>query len=143
MKEMKDPLPSAFWSTISTTPFSMADRIERKSEADFDHVEQTLGSDNQIPVLYDEISYGSTGFKGLVEQPYVFAVAFLASMGRFSFGYGGCTVCRTIPTRRGDDQFQDQGVVSLILTMSQFHTQDPETTPGRPGYGFHTVHPTL
>lgn len=38
--------------------------------------------------LYESLSYGRSGFRGLVEQPYVLGAAFLASLGGFSFGYG-------------------------------------------------------
>ena len=45
-----------------------------------------------IDHLADDVSYGSTGVRGLVSSPYVLAAAFLASLGGFSFGYD--QVCR-------------------------------------------------
>jgi MFS family permease len=53
------------------------------------------------------LSYGSGGLKGIVESPYITMVAFLASMGGFSFGY-------------------DQGVMSIINVMPQFLDTFPE-----------------
>ncbi|KAG9562645.1 hexose carrier protein, partial [Aureobasidium melanogenum] len=64
------------------------------------------------------LSYGKNGIAGIVSSGYIFGIAFLASMGGFSFGY-------------------DQGVISLILTMEQFHAQFPETAPGHPNQGFY------
>lgn len=66
-----------------------------------------------------DISYDAKGISGIVRSPYVFGVALLASFGGFSFGY-------------------DQGVISLILTMPQFHGAFPEVAPGHPHYGFNT-----
>ncbi|KAH7009926.1 general substrate transporter [Ilyonectria destructans] len=63
------------------------------------------------------ISYDSNGLSGIVRSPYVLGAAALASFGGFSFGY-------------------DQGVISIILVMEQFHEYFPETAPGHPGYGF-------
>lgn len=66
-----------------------------------------------------EIDYDNKGITGIVRSPYVFGAALLASFGGFSFGY-------------------DQGVISLILTMPQFHDHFPEVTPGHAHYGFNT-----
>ncbi|KAI8680701.1 MFS domain-containing protein [Fusarium sp. Ph1] len=63
------------------------------------------------------ISYDDNGLAGIVRSPYVLGAAALASFGGFSFGY-------------------DQGVISIILVMEQFHKSFPETAPGHPGYGF-------
>ncbi|KAK7421597.1 hypothetical protein QQX98_002064 [Neonectria punicea] len=68
------------------------------------------------------ISYDSSnGLGGIVRSPYVLGAAALASFGGFSFGY-------------------DQGVISIILVMEQFHEYFPETAPGAPGFnvGFMT-----
>lgn len=65
------------------------------------------------------ISYDSHGISGIIRSPYVFGAALLASFDGFSFGY-------------------DQGVISLILTMPQFHQQFPDIAPGHPSYGFNT-----
>ncbi|KAI9759747.1 MAG: hypothetical protein M4579_002132 [Chaenotheca gracillima] len=71
-----------------------------------------------LPESYEKLSYGSDGLKGIINSPFVFGAALLASLGGFSFGY-------------------DQGVVSLILTLPQFQSQFPEVAPDDPHYGFH------
>lgn len=43
---------------------------------------------SQVLLNQENLSYGSSGIKGIIESPYVCAAAFLASMGGFSFGYG-------------------------------------------------------
>lgn len=48
------------------------------------------------------LSYGPDGVRGIFSSGYVFGAAFLASLGGFSFGY-------------------DQGVISIINVMAQFH----------------------
>lgn len=55
-----------------------------------------------------DISYGKSGIPGLIGSPYVFGAALLASLGGFSFGY-------------------DQGVISIINVMPQFHAVFPRT----------------
>ncbi|KAJ4269759.1 hypothetical protein NW762_001427 [Fusarium torreyae] len=77
------------------------------------HVEEAATSPHDETI----IEYDSNGLSGIVRSPYVLGAAALASLGGFSFGY-------------------DQGVISIILTMDQFHEQFPETAPGHPGYGF-------
>lgn len=56
--------------------------------------------------LAADVSYGKNGIRGVVSSPYVFGAAVLASMGGFSFGY-------------------DQGVISIINVMPQFHAVFP------------------
>ena len=66
-------------------------------------------SDNQVPVvLAEEVTYGSGGVRDLLNSSYVTGAAFLASLGGFSFGY-------------------DQGVISIINVMDQFHKVFPRT----------------
>lgn len=67
----------------------------------------------------EHVSYSKTGIRGLVSSPYVFGAALLTSLGGFSFGY-------------------DQGVISIINIMPQFHQQFPQTDPNSPGSGFYT-----
>lgn len=62
-----------------------------------------LESDQEID---ESIRYGPDGIRGIFGSSYVFGASFLASMGGFSFGY-------------------DQGVISVINVMSQFHSTFP------------------
>jgi MFS family permease len=55
----------------------------------------------------ESVSYGPRGVRGLFSNLYVFGAAFLASLGGFSFGY-------------------DQGVISIINVMSNFHRAFPQ-----------------
>ncbi|KAM5363690.1 hypothetical protein ACJZ2D_011888 [Fusarium nematophilum] len=59
--------------------------------------------------LAEDVSYGPNGVAGIVSSPLVFGAALLASFGGFSFGY-------------------DQGVISIINVMDQFHDVFPRTT---------------
>jgi MFS family permease len=63
-------------------------------------------------------AYGPDGVRGLFSSGNVFGAAFLASLGGFSFGY-------------------DQGVISIINVMDQFHSVFPETKTSF-GTGFMT-----
>ncbi|KIX01088.1 uncharacterized protein Z518_10154 [Rhinocladiella mackenziei CBS 650.93] len=63
----------------------------------------------QAELLGEHVSYGPDGLRGLLTSGYVFGAAFLASLGGFSFGY-------------------DQGVISIINVMPQFHNAYPRTT---------------
>lgn len=78
------------------------------------HLEDGFPNDRSMAISYD-----NKGIGGLIRSPYVFGAALLASFGGFSFGY-------------------DQGVISLILTMPQFHKDFPEIAPGHHRYGFNT-----
>ena len=68
--------------------------------------------------LADSVAYGPGGIRGVIQSPFVFGAAFLASLGGFSFGY-------------------DQGVISIINVMSQFHDVFPRAASGF-GKGFMT-----
>ncbi|KAL1875610.1 hypothetical protein Plec18167_005546 [Paecilomyces lecythidis] len=94
-------------SKTEKNPKSNADQVTTS-----DHKEYTDASLQSI-----QIAYGNGGVRGLLGSPYILGAAWLASLGGFSFGY-------------------DQGVISLILTMKQFHAQFPETAPDAPHYGF-------
>ncbi|KAJ5389731.1 uncharacterized protein N7496_000799 [Penicillium cataractarum] len=82
----------------------------------FEHDENR--SDDESPEMPSiDINYDSNGVRGILNSPYVFGAALLASFGGFSFGY-------------------DQGVISLILVMPQFVDQFPQVGENAPNYGF-------
>lgn len=45
-------------------------------------------------------------------------------------------ICAQHPMADTWNPHLDQGVISIILVMDQFHNAYPETRPGSPGYGF-------
>lgn len=69
--------------------------------------------------LAEEVSYGPGGIRGLASSPYVLGAAFLASLGGWSFGY-------------------DQGVISVINVMPQFHATYPRLAPTSPSQSLWT-----
>ncbi|CAM1506348.1 Fc.00g059890.m01.CDS01 [Cosmosporella sp. VM-42] len=84
-----------------------------------ENVDVAPGHTSDIPqYLAEDVSYGPSGVRGIVGSPLVFGAALLASMGGFSFGY-------------------DQGVISIINVMDQFHDVFPEAKSGF-GKGFMT-----
>lgn len=90
-------------------------------EAKSQHIENDLDVVNTADLpqaLAENVSYGPGGIKGIISSPYVFGAAFLASLGGFSFGY-------------------DQGVISIINVMPQFHDRFPEVAPDHAGSGFY------
>ena len=98
----------------------MESKVIRASAETREHGEsEDLAPVDFDPVSLDNISYGGNGIGAILTSPFILGAAFLASMGGFSFGF-------------------DQGVISLILTMKQFHTYFPETAPGHPNQSFYT-----
>lgn len=85
-----------------------------------EHYEDTIAIDSQeiSNILEGNAAYGPDGIRGLWTSPYVCGAAFLASLGGFSFGY-------------------DQGVISIINVMDQFHQVFPEAKTAF-GTGFMT-----
>ncbi|PNP78765.1 hypothetical protein FNYG_07907 [Fusarium nygamai] len=81
-----------------------------KDHPQVENIEDPFTSSSNAPIVFldEEISYGKGGIHGVVQSPYIFGAAFLTSMGGFSFGY-------------------DQGVISLVNVMSQFHEAFPRT----------------
>lgn len=98
------------------SPSKQFDNVSQHNE----HVtDDSLGSAELPTVLAEHVSYGPNGVRGLIASPYVFGAAALASLGGFSWGY-------------------DQGVISIINVMPQFHQRFPETNPDHPHSGFYT-----
>ncbi|KAK0661330.1 Hexose transporter HXT10 [Lasiodiplodia hormozganensis] len=76
---------------------------------------KTIPTADLPDLMAEEVSYGRSGLRGLIDSPFVFGAAFLASLGGFSFGY-------------------DQGVISIINVMPQFLNTYPILNEG----GFYT-----
>lgn len=101
----------------------MAPKDFTNAESEAYHVEES--SLKPIPTaelpstLAENVSYGPGGIRGIIASPFVFGAALLASLGGFSFGY-------------------DQGVISIINVMPQFHQRFPQTDPANSGSGFYT-----
>ncbi|THY25953.1 hexose carrier protein [Aureobasidium pullulans] len=74
--------------------------------------------------LAGDVAYGRDGFMGIIESPFVFGAAMLASLGGFSFGY-------------------DQGVISIInadlLVVSQVYARKWTPTNEHIGIGVGTL----
>ncbi|KAI7335206.1 hypothetical protein KC331_g8959 [Hortaea werneckii] len=63
--------------------------------------------DQSVTKLAGDVAYGPKGVRGIFSSgPYILSTAFLASLGGFSFGY-------------------DQGVISIINVLPQFHAVIP------------------
>lgn len=93
--------------------------IKAIDKTDIEHHEDAaIKSEEITDILIENVSYGPNGIRGLISSPYVLGAAFLASLGGFSFGY-------------------DQGVISIINVMDQFHTRFPQTKTAF-GTGFMT-----
>ncbi|GME34568.1 putative high-affinity glucose protein [Neofusicoccum parvum] len=84
------------------------EKAEMTENASTERIEDLTAIETaDLPItLVENLSYGKTGIRGLVSSPYVLGAAFLASMGGFSFGY-------------------DQGVISIVNVMDQFHAAFP------------------
>lgn len=63
--------------------------------------------DDILDDVIPSVSYGRQGVMGLFDSWFVFGAALLASLGGFSFGY-------------------DQGVISIINVMPEFHRAFPQ-----------------
>ncbi|KAJ5368519.1 uncharacterized protein N7496_008279 [Penicillium cataractarum] len=77
------------------------------SSKDIESSEHEHVSPADHEVWADSVAYGPGGMRGLFSNGYVFGAAFLASLGGFSFGY-------------------DQGVISIINVMDNFHKAFPQ-----------------
>ncbi|KAF6827896.1 high-affinity glucose [Colletotrichum plurivorum] len=102
---------------MATSPDSQT--LKKVSSTDNPHGEHVEDFIDGVEISLspaEEVSYGRGGFKGLLDSPYVGGAALLASLGGFSFGY-------------------DQGVISIINVMSQFHEVFPDAaTPFGKGF---------
>lgn len=88
---------------ITCSIFSMHQK-SKEDDTTVEHDERgTLG----VEALDMMPSYGPDGVRGLFSSGYVLGAACLASLGGFSFGY-------------------DQGVISVINVMPQFHAAIPQ-----------------
>lgn len=92
-------------------------RVATPSSGHVEDVTITTTKPLDIPGHLD-VSYGPNGVRGILSSGYVFGAAALASLGGFSFGY-------------------DQGVISIINVMDQFHAVFPRTKTAF-GTGFMT-----
>ncbi|KAI7499854.1 hexose carrier protein [Hortaea werneckii] len=96
-------------------PTAMADgasNVEHRETPSLPHAKFDTGS---TALAENAVAYGPPGVRGLFSSgPFILCTAFLASMGGFSFGY-------------------DQGVISVINTLPQFHAVIPraETAFGK------------
>ncbi|KAG9770677.1 hexose carrier protein, partial [Aureobasidium melanogenum] len=101
-------------------------QLSRRSEVAVEELDPKDGHDTAVHIdtvvdfeeIAEHVSFGHNGIRGIVESPYVFAAALLISFGGFSWGY-------------------DQGVISIINVMPQFHREFPETDPATKGSGFY------
>ncbi|PYI02459.1 sugar transporter [Aspergillus sclerotiicarbonarius CBS 121057] len=90
----------------------LSEKLDKRSA-----VHDEYADNHALALLSSEVKYDNGELRDLARDPYVFGAALLASFGGFSFGY-------------------DQGVISIILVMSQFREQFPETSPDHAHYGF-------
>ncbi|KUL88240.1 hypothetical protein ZTR_04932 [Talaromyces verruculosus] len=83
-------------------------RVATPSSGHVEDVTITTTKPLDIPDIpgHLDVSYGQNGVRGIFSSGYVFGAAALASLGGFSFGY-------------------DQGVISIINVMDQFHATAP------------------
>ncbi|KAL0934976.1 high-affinity glucose [Colletotrichum truncatum] len=102
---------------MSTTSDSRT--LKKVSSADNghgEHVEDFIEAADISLSPAEDVSYGRGGVRGLFDSPFVGGAALLASLGGFSFGY-------------------DQGVISIINVMKQFHEVFPDAaTPFGKGF---------
>ncbi|TEA14964.1 High-affinity glucose transporter [Colletotrichum sidae] len=102
---------------MSTTPDSQT--LKKGGSTDLahgEHVEDFVDTVEVSLTPAEDVSYGRGGVRGLFDSPFVGGAALLASLGGFSFGY-------------------DQGVISIINVMDQFHAVFPDAaTPFGKGF---------
>lgn len=80
---------------------------DHKLDGSAEHLETPRVPSLEGPNVLDaDVAYGPGGMRGIISSPYVFGAAALASLGGFSMGY-------------------DQGVISIINEMEQFHAVYP------------------
>ncbi|KAL9078215.1 MAG: hypothetical protein Q9157_002868 [Trypethelium eluteriae] len=91
---------------IKSSPYDEKSSTQDGRVTHEEHID--VASDHIDNYLPENVSYGPRGMRGLVGSSLVTGAAFLASLGGFSFGY-------------------DQGVISIINVMPQFHQVFPKT----------------
>ncbi|KAJ5691234.1 hypothetical protein N7488_011969 [Penicillium malachiteum] len=84
------------------TPRNWLNKAKQSGAGTAEHDETIVGETSYLP----SVSYGGSGIRSVVKNPFVFGAAVLASLGGFSMGY-------------------DMGVISLINNMDQFHARYP------------------
>ncbi|KAI8297515.1 hypothetical protein K4K59_003361 [Colletotrichum sp. SAR11_240] len=102
---------------MSTSPDSQTlKKVKSIDNAHGEHVEDFIDTVEISLTPAEDVSYGRGGVRGLFDSPFVGGAALLASLGGFSFGY-------------------DQGVISIINVMEQFHAVYPDAaTPFGKGF---------
>ncbi|KAE9579969.1 High-affinity glucose transporter [Colletotrichum fructicola] len=102
---------------MSTSPDSQTlKKVKSIDNAHGEHVEDFIDTVEISLTPAEDVSYGRGGVRGLFDSPFVGGAALLASLGGFSFGY-------------------DQGVISIINVMEQFHAVFPDAaTPFGKGF---------
>lgn len=95
---------------------SDAGQPDKKQEADDGSLNDTLSAEDDN-VIELKSRYVKPGFFGLFQSPYAVLCAFVVRLGGFLFGY-------------------DQGVVSIILVITQFLGRFPRVAPSAGGAGF-------
>lgn len=103
---------------VSKNDFRTMDNTKLSGLAEHREETQSQPSLDVQNALDADVSYGPGGMRGILGSPFVFGAAALASLGGFSMGY-------------------DQGVISIINEMDQFHAVFPQALTAF-GKGFMT-----
>lgn len=113
-------------------PTAMADGSTNVEHREAPSLPQAKFDTSSTHLAEDAVAYGPPGVRGLFSSgPFILCTAFLASMGGFSFGYGKVGILLSHMFEA--DCIADQGVISVINTLPQFHAVIPraETAFGK------------